>query len=186
MYSGQKKCIAKALQVLAEAGITKPPVDLDTLAAHLDVEIVYEQFEGEGLCGLLYREPGKKNTPEKKIIGVNRGHRKTRQRFTIAHEFGHLLLHRGHPVFMDRWVLVDLREERRGEGNAAQEREANWFAAELLMPEEWVETALRAMNSRRSLGDEGRLIRELAKEFNVSLQSMEYRLMNLGFLSPSP
>ena len=40
--------------------------------------------------------------PEGMVIGVNRRHAKTRQRFTAAHELGHALLHRGaavhHPV----------------------------------------------------------------------------------------
>lgn len=48
----------------------------------------YSPFEGE-LAGMLVRGDGQI------VIGVNSLHPLNRQRFTIAHECGHLLLHKG-------------------------------------------------------------------------------------------
>ena len=54
-----------------------------------------------------------------------------RRRFTIAHEIGHHLLHSDGATVMCRPIDVGQADDT----NRAREREANRFAAELLMPE---------------------------------------------------
>jgi Zn-dependent peptidase ImmA (M78 family) len=91
----------------------------------------------------------------------------TRQRFTQAHELGHVMLNH---------VAKD-KSPRRDTTFKAQagdwiEIDANAFAAELIMPEKYV----------RHLASKITDIAKLAKEFGVSPWAMHYRLMNLGLL----
>lgn len=81
-----------------------------------------------------------------------------RQRFTIAHELGHLFLHPTGLLFRDHTSTMGVKPE---------EREANRFAAELLMPD----FMLQALIAARSTG-------ELAELFGVSLQAMSIRLQS--------
>jgi Zn-dependent peptidase ImmA (M78 family) len=91
-----------------------------------------------------------------------------RFRFTIAHEVGHWVCHvvdaaRAEPVFCR---AADISED----ADRKIEREANIFAAELLMPE----PAVR--ESWEELGD----VASCAAHFDVSPTAMQWRLHNLG------
>lgn len=94
---------------------------------------------------------------------VNATHSETRRRFTIAHEIGHFVLHRsliGEGIVEDRLM--------RAEGFTNKiEREANRFAADLLMPTETIE-ALQSMGYRS--------VPELAEQLNVSKDALSIRL----------
>lgn len=66
---------------------------------------------------------------DKKMIFVNASETSERKRFTIAHELGHVMLHAGDGN------VVDYRQQMEyGAEAGPKEREANQFAAELLMP----------------------------------------------------
>src|SRR6266576_3628118 len=65
-------------------------------------------------------------------ILVNAQHHPNRQRFTIAHELGHLLLHGYKTPHAD--TQFRFRDARSSEGSVLEEIQANQFAAELLMP----------------------------------------------------
>src|SRR5687768_12642303 len=115
----------KAEELLRAADLHAAPIPVDRLARRLGAELRYEPFEGDA-SGMLYREG------DQIVIGVNALHPKTRQRFTIAHEIGHLVLHRQN-FFMNR----NFRANRDGESSTARDPEeiaANQFAAEILMP----------------------------------------------------
>jgi Zn-dependent peptidase ImmA (M78 family) len=113
------------------------------------------------------------------VIGVNESQADVRQRFTIAHEIGHMLLHADQPLIVDHgFALIGLRRDDGAPGDQ-REIEANAFAAALLMPEKWVTAALRGRDV--DLSDDAE-IQSLAKRFGVSQQAMMYRLMNLGLL----
>ena len=56
----------------------------------------------DDISGFLY--PGKPP-----VIGVNKAHAQVRQRFTIAHELGHLKLHEHKQVHVDREFRVRFR-----------------------------------------------------------------------------
>ena len=107
-----------------------------------------------------------------------------RQRFTIAHELGHLQLHPGKPMIIDKLVRVDFREDGHRWASDRQEREANQFAATLLMPEKMVRDQADAIvGAGQAVSEEG-MIETLASVFDVSRQAMRYRLVNLDILSP--
>jgi Zn-dependent peptidase ImmA (M78 family) len=95
-------------------------------------------------------------------IYVNVGQALTRQRFTVAHEIGHLILHEPGRAFRDTWSSTDT--------NIA-EVQANNFAANLLMPS-WMVNALASG---------GTYVESLADKFRVSPEAMRYRLQNLGY-----
>jgi Zn-dependent peptidase ImmA (M78 family) len=135
------------------------PVPVNPIAEDLLGLTIHEQ-ELDGVSGLLY--------PEARQIYVNASDVPARRRFTIAHELGHWVCQclegRGEPM-MCRSEDVSPNADR------TLEREANVFAAELLMPEPAV---------RAHAGD-----RTLPERFGVSGEAMSWRLYSFG-LSPNP
>ncbi|HEX3448735.1 MAG TPA: ImmA/IrrE family metallo-endopeptidase [Isosphaeraceae bacterium] len=153
--------------------VREAPVDVELIARGLEAGVVYRPFEGD-VSGMVYRNR------REKVIGVNSSHPQNRQRFTVAHEIGHLVLHKGQPVFVDSF---EGRINWRDGASAKEESEANAFAAELLMPR-----ALVLGEVDRAVGEEdlsaATLTERMARDFKVSQQSMRYRLENLGVLDP--
>lgn len=169
----------KAAELLAEYGAIRIPVPVESLAQHAQTVITYEPFEPD-VSGLLYQEAG-----QIPIIGVNSATSANRQRFTIAHELGHLRCgHDGQTLILDRTVQVNWRDRTSSAATDQQEIDANAFAAALLMPASQVRERLNELVHGRPLTDD-QLVARLAKTFAVSRQAMEYRLANLGLLSPS-
>lgn len=71
---------------------------------------------------------------DKKLVGVVSTAPLSSQRFTLAHELGHYVLHTDSLAFRDRSLSApDVSRER-----PPEEREADAFAAELLMPRKLV------------------------------------------------
>lgn len=95
-----------------------------------------------------------------------------RQRFTIAHEIGHFVL--GHLNEQQR-CFRDLPSNFMSDAMSEKERQANAFAAELLMPEQIVKYAIEKKNVTH--------VAALANVFNVSQAAMSYRLKNLRITS---
>ena len=92
-----------------------------------------------------------------------------RDRFTVAHELGHYILHylwakKRNPTIPDRVVAFRRGSER-------IEWEANWFAAAFLMPE---------ANFRAVFADKEGDIRAVADHFRVSTAAAEVRAKGLG------
>lgn len=165
----------KAQQLLQEVGTTEPPVHVELLAEHVGARVRYEPFSGENLSGMAYRQPD-----GKLFIGVNALHPRNRQRFTIAHEIAHLVLHQQEDLHIDEAFTINLRSDRSSLAVDEREIEANQFAAELLMPVTWLEADLQERKVDLESGDE--VIEELAKRYQVSVQAMTIRLSALGAL----
>lgn len=170
---------AKAQTVLERSGVESPPVPVQRIAEQEGAQVRPSKF-GKEVSGLLTLE-GKTPT-----IGYNRLHPAVRQRFTIAHELGHLVLRHGDhsQLFIDKkYSDVLYRDSRSSEGNRTRELEANAFAAALLMPLPMIQAEI----SRRDfdLAEEDSL-GELAELFEVSRQSMAYRLANSGIFRSAP
>jgi Zn-dependent peptidase ImmA (M78 family) len=135
----------------------------------MGAQVRYSPFNDD-LSGMIYIKDG---VP---IIGVNSLHHPHRQRFTIAHELGHLELHREmitSEVHVDKDFPVLMRDPKSARGTEKVEIEANQFAAELLMPEALIKQALE--NEPFDIDDDSP-IEELAKKFRVSRQALEYRI----------
>jgi Zn-dependent peptidase ImmA (M78 family) len=162
-------------KLLRECNISEPPTPVEVVAERLNACIRRAPFPDD-LSGLLYREKDQ----EQPIIGVNSLHPEVRQRFTIAHEIGHLQLHPATAIHIDRSVLFRIKNKKTREVSDPEEREANQFAAELLMPERFIRKDLG--NMAIEIGDAD-LLSNLAARYQVSQEAMVYRLMNLGYLA---
>lgn len=105
-----------------------------------------------------------------------------RQRFTIAHEIAHFLLHvkknNKSQLFIDRSVTFR-RDENSATGDDNHEVEANQLGAALLMPRELVQQEIKKHDL--DLDDED-AISFLAKRFQVSAAAITNRLANLRML----
>lgn len=159
----------EATRLLQEHGVYKPPIPVDALAESIGARLRYSPFDGE-LAGMLIRGD------DEIVIGVNSLHHINRQRFTIAHECGHLLLHKGKDVHIDRSFRVNRRDEVSSQAIDPEEIEANRFAAELLMPYQMVMNDLVEYDI--DIEDEEEL-KDLADKYQVSLQAMTHRVTNL-------
>lgn len=168
-----------AQRLLTAAAIAEPPVPVERIAREAGAVISYQPFDADDISGLLYRAAD--SSP---VIGVNSNNAKVRQRFTIAHELGHLQLHRQQELILERHVQVNFRDATSSTASNQEEIDANQFAAELLMPRELLERNLATLLSGRPLSDRD-LVQRLASRFEVSHQAMEYRLASLGMLTPS-
>jgi len=118
------------------------------LARDAGAVISYQPFEAEDISGLLYRVAG--SAP---VIGVNSNNSKVRQRFTIGHELGHLTLHPGHDLILERLVRLNFRDATSSTASDEEEIEANRFAAELLMPQNLLQSSLSILLQGRRLSD---------------------------------
>ncbi|GGJ59836.1 hypothetical protein CDQ92_02145 [Sphingopyxis bauzanensis] len=151
------------------AGQDAPPLALEPILATLGVELRRIDV-ADDISGILIR------SAERNVVVVNAKHSEVRQRFTIAHEIAHLMLHEGEEVHVDSAFRVNLRDPRSGTAENIEEVEANAFAANLLMPAEWIRKAL--VGTWIDVNDDSEVAR-LADVFAVSPQAMLIRLTNL-------
>ena len=98
-----------------------------------------------------------------KTIKVNPLESTMRQRFTIFHEMGHILMEHGDMNRMD--------SDAYGKESSPKELAANAFAIEMALP----------INAVSMLKEIGMSVREIADEFDVSDRIMELRLKELGY-----
>ena len=164
------------IQILDEFKINELPIPVNEIAIKRGLEVKAYDL-GEDVSGALVINNGKG------FIGYNPTESKVRQRFTIAHELGHYELHNKQNVsalFVDKQFKVEFRNLDSSTGEMVREREANAFAAALLMPERLLRKEIK--NHHFDLSDDDNL-QELAKLFNVSVSAMTFRLMNLKLLS---
>ena len=113
-----------------------PPVDVKRLLQEFAVvEYVDFPVQIDGLC------LGLKAAGRKPSALVNKSSYPTRQRFTLAHELGHVLIPWHMGSIIDEIDVADFSND----GYLAVEAEANRFASELLMPTDWVKRQIRSV-----------------------------------------
>lgn len=139
---------------------TGPAADLAWLTRLKKVTVVMQpRWKMEGLSGMSTWDDGRW------IIGINRGNSHARRRFTLCHEFKHVL-----DADRDKITYAGLDANQR-------EAIADWFAASYLMPKAWLRRAWTG-----GLQDPD----ALAGLFGVSLPAMEKRLRYLGYVDSEP
>jgi len=152
----------RAEELLDELGILEPEdIDVEGIAAYCSAFVVYEP-----LSGAEARIVGNR---EKAFITVNSRSLRSRQRFSIGHELGHWMWHRG------RMALACSSEvqDRKWSG-ADKEVMANKFAADLLMPKQMFRA--QAQHKAATL----QTVSELADQFQTSLTATAIRLVEFG------
>jgi len=144
--------------------------NVNNLVKSLGVQLVEKELNDD-VSGLFIM------SGDNAIISYNKNEIKERQRFTIAHELGHFFLHsKQKPIFVDKKPKVMFRNSASSSGELHQEREANAFAASLLMPKRLIQEEISSLAS-----NDFDIIKTLAKNFKVSEQAMSFRLSNLGY-----
>lgn len=136
------------------------PVKLSGLAKALGLRVLSSTLPS-GISGEI------RPSPNGFVVSVNRHDSARRQRFTVAHEIAHFLLHRdqiGSGISDDVLYRSSLSDTR--------EAEANRLAAEILLPREKLDHELQALPGL----NQEELISSLATSFEVSEVAMKIRL----------
>ena len=153
---------ALAETVVGKYGL-RPPVDVLSLAKRF-ADVEYDSIPGS--CdGLVLGLDGRGTRP---LILVERSDHPTRQRFTLAHELGHLLL----PWHLGGAFACDTATDHPDFSPAANfEPEANRFAAELLLPSAWLDALISSRHDEKV----GNLVRNVL-DAGVSTWVASFRL----------
>lgn len=142
----------------------KVPLDIDAIIEHCGLTVKMDNQLDSEISGYLKYED------DRWVIGVNAKHAPVRQRFTKAHELGHYFMHcaggDGELVFEDKILFRDENFMN------PKERQANKFAADLLMPEELV---------REEIKKGQKSVQNLAAHFKVSVIAMKFQLLSMGY-----
>lgn len=168
----EQRLEGRASDFLAKHKVDSLPVPVEDLAEAEGIQIVRSQAEATE-SGFLLRANGMA------IIGLNSRNTRRRQRFTIAHELGHWLLHEGRPLIVDHTVRMNKRDAVASAGTDHEEIQANAFAAALLMPVSAIQHSVEREISLQ-IPSRDQLTSRLADEFDVSHEAMSIRLINLG------
>ncbi|MFY0602597.1 MAG: ImmA/IrrE family metallo-endopeptidase [Flavobacteriaceae bacterium] len=168
---------SKALELISNLNANTAPIPIKKIVKQLGVEL--KPFNlGSEVSGVCVIENNNAR------IGYNPTESEGRQRFTIAHELGHFIL--GHnknanDLFVDN-VKVMFRRNGSTTKELKQEREANIFAASILMPENLIQKEYETLEKKDNFLTDDKIVQELASLFKVSQIAMTYRLINLGYM----
>ena len=141
---------------------SKKPVPLGAIAQELGIDVKLSALE-RGRSGLIECVNGKYT------IKINRHETRERQRYTLAHEIAHFLLHRD--IIDASGEIIDNVLYRSGQPEQI-EYEANRLAADLIMPDNFIRSDLSTVGF--PVTDE--VIERMAREWQVSKAAMEIRL----------
>lgn len=139
------------------------PVDVFAIARELGVPVLRATLP-QNISGMI-RQDGSGY-----MIVVNGTHALTRQRFTVAHELGHYIYHRdllGKGVGDTRAYRAEGTELPNPNITITHERQANTFAANLLMPNHLI-ASLKAAGTTTP--------EALARALGVSVEAMKIKL----------
>jgi len=133
-------------------GLVRGPVkNLTSLVERAGVVIGLSDFGGASISGMTFRIPG-----QPPLVLLNQSHPADRLRFTLAHELGHLVMH--------RYPTPDM------------EAEADQFASALLMPEGEMREAFQGRKITLQL------LAAMKPEWKVSIQSLLMCAKSLGLV----
>lgn len=154
-----------------------PPVEVDLIGGMLcDLRWEYDLIEDESTLAALY--------PESQVVTLNELFADRFQevsgfdRFTKGHEVGHWVLHVEGLGDSSPTLDAGTDGERvfcRDGSDDWTERQADWFAAGLLMPEPHLNEAVSGYDDIS-----WSIIEKLSEQFDVSKEAMKVRLERLG------
>jgi len=147
---------AKAREIIQKLGITLPnEIDVVKIAALRKIRVKERSLNG---CdGMMVRKDNRAIISVRETIPNIK-----KKRFVIAHELGHVLLH---PHIKQSDIFSLSKFEQMQYRNSHSEMEANYFAAELLMPSHLFIDALNQVEPSFSE------IKRLANIFNTTLSA---------------
>lgn len=151
-----------ARKVLKDYKLSEVPTNLTVIFQGLNLKYI-ELDDADDIDGAILEIEGKPA-----IAVLNRARPLQRQRFTLAHELGHIFLEH---IKRDIYDPEEIREsdlQSSGKTKPPKELEADTFAAELLVPYEHLKKYTADMNN----------VDKLAGIFLVSKQAMTLAVMN--------
>lgn len=151
------EAIAEQMRHAWELGLNPIPDLIDTLESRGIMVIVSPIDAGkkfDGLAGSIGQKP---------LVVVSEEWSGDRQRFTLAHELGHLVLHGRLP------------------DNADEEAACNHFAGAFLLPKSAVHEAFGAHRKAINLNE----LSMIKEEFGLSMSSILYRALQCNVISTS-
>ena len=191
--------------------VVRPPIPVEEiLEAHLGLDFAFDDLpkllgipDALGATWVQQRRV----VIDQSLDPTNNSSKHGRYRFTVAHELGHWELHR-HLFLTDPGqgcLFLEKTEPSivcRSKAKDPMEWQADTFAGYMLMPKEMVFEIWRRrhgeldpyiaageiadLNAKWGLADDDRptveIARELAREFKVSGQAMQIRLIGLGLI----
>jgi Zn-dependent peptidase ImmA (M78 family) len=149
----------QAIKLLEAIGITEPPIPEEVIAKFPRVQV--DRLSPIPVSGSAHWAKGRW------VIVLNGAEPLVRQRFSLAHEFKHVL-DAPFDTFLYPETVGATSHER-------AEQVADYFAANLLMPKIWMRRAWTSGLQR---------LPALARRFGVSQTAMQVRLLQMGLLDP--
>lgn len=142
-----------AATVRAHWKVASGPIkNLTSLVERAGVVVNWSRFGGASVSGITFRAPG-----QPPLVLLNEANPADRMRYTLAHELGHMVMHRF--------------------PNASMEAEANEFASALLMPAADIRPAFQGRRITLEL------LAALKPEWKVAMQALLMRATALKFLT---
>ena len=155
---------------------TSQEIDVNAIARACDIDV---KFDVVGHSGLSFNN---EEESQRREIIVNQFEPEFRQRFTIAHEIGHIILgHKG-----KSYRTADMTKYK-STIDRMNEVAANNFAADLIMPKKLVIDVVKESITKLGYSidqsfdefDISEIVKLAATTLNVSRQALNYRLENL-------
>lgn len=135
-------------------------IDIEDLISKMNIRLVTTDLE-EGILGASKVEGIKRL-----IVISSRVYNEEQRRFTLAHELGHILIHRGtHYSSKEDFVTICTSKQK--------EDEADRFAVELLLPNRIIGNIIRENDINFEL------IKRIAQKYKTSLTSTAIRVAEL-------
>lgn len=174
----QSEIRKKAEEFCRTNGIKSYPVEIVRICKENGIK-VFEEYLDSDVSGLIVvDEKNWEKYETNQFIIVNLAESAVRRRFTIAHELAHYILHRnGNRLYAHRDMTSD------SSARSSIEQEANYFAANILMPETLVREKVEDIkNEIWGKLPNFVLVREIADNFVVSESAAEVRLRQLEII----
>ena len=135
-------------------------IDIEDLINKMHIRLVTKEL-GEGVLGASKVEGLKRL-----IVISSRVYNEEQKRFTLAHELGHILIHRGtHYYSKGDFYMICTGKQK--------EDEADRFAVELLLPSKVIENMIKENDVNFQL------IKQIAQRYETSLTSTAIRVTEL-------
>jgi len=162
-----------ARQLVHDLGLYGPPYDPWFAAARMAVRVERRALRGIDGC-VEARHDGY-------YAWLATGASPARERFTLAHELGHVLILRaaqdGHPLGLVRY-RAGQGERDRLQDDPVEDRLCDVFAAEFLMPTQHIQDEVNAIARARRLGPDA--VTRVARIYGVSLTAAAKRIVDVA------
>lgn len=162
--SGARDIVDTALSLVNEivpsVVLRRAPIDVNRIARYFDVKDIEPKY-GLRSSGFVTRNGGHF------LIGYDARHSYARRRFTIAHEIGHIAF-----SFLRPWSIEE-SWNRASDTSSQEERDANAFAARLLMPDDLIRAELLTNGSSWAS------FRRIREHFAVSSEALAIRFTEI-------